>query len=656
MLGLRSSRARAAGFAAGTLLLGTALVPAALTTASGIAAAATTPTISAVGALTALSGHPGTKAVAEYTVTAADGAALTNAYVYFSSGTPYTASSIPLSSSIPGCAAVVLSPTSASNALGCALPVVPAGQSLTFTYSAPLPVVPEYQVSYSADLKVEVVPNSQLGWVDDGTAGVVFSPGIAPGNNPGITASMTRIGHSAGGQALLVPAQPVVAPGKVWDAQSIVTAYNATISGLTVQFSAPAGTSVAAASSQDPAASFSCGPEQSGTILCSGGTIAAGAQADFILSGVAPTTPGTYPVSVVADPADQAPTHVTRAPFTQSASIPVSATLPDLSISTAKPSPISAGTSFTETFTITNSGSAPALSPTLTVLSSQYASSVTAPGLACTDTSYGHSGRGGGITHTGFACTTPAGTSLGAGGQISLTQHLLLNPSSTLTQTLTVSTTSVQLDQVPHSLTDVDAAVLPPVPSAPSGVVVSESAGSLLVSWTPGTAGGAAFSTTVTATPASGTPLSSVVAGTASSATLSGVAPATTYTITVVSSDAAGSAAAAPVQYTTTASTVPPGAPTVTRAVWNTDSEIVVAWSTPSSGDSPISDYEIECVPNTSDPGAPPPVVVDVAPNPYNDTGVGLDASYDWTITVRAANAAGFGPWSAPFALGGLLN
>ena len=230
---------------------------------------------------------------------------------------------------------------------------------------------------------------------------------------------------------------------------------------------------------------------------------------------------------------------------------------PDLAIAVSKPAIVYVGSAFTETYLITNEGGSSAAAPTLTVLNGKaYAASVSAAPMTCMDTEKGHSGRGGGITHTGYECSMPAGQALAAGASLTVVASFVAG-TATITQQLTVGTTSVQQNLVPHSVTDDTTPVLPAAPTAPTGVAVSQDLGSLVVSFTDGasTSPGAPITSSVVATPVGGgTALSGAVATTtpgSEAVTLPGLLGSTTYSVAVTSSDSGGSASAAPVDFTT---------------------------------------------------------------------------------------------------------
>jgi len=196
------------------------------------------------------------------------------------------------------------------------------------------------------------------------------------------------------------------------------------------------------------------------------------------------------------------------------------------------------------------------------------------------------------------------------------------------------------------------------VPAAPSNVTVSPSGGQFQVSWTPDPTAPSSLitSSTVTATPVGTTAVSAVtttVSGNSSSALIGPLQPQTTYQITVVSTDPAGSSSAGgPVTVTTGASVLAPGAPTGVQARWTapgspTDT-LVATWNAAPAGDSPTDQYQITIT--GSDGGGT-----------FTQTlsGSSLTATFavsdgpDWSVQVRAHDAAGWGAWSTSYTLGG---
>lgn len=181
-----------------------------------------------------------------------------------------------------------------------------------------------------------------------------------------------------------------------------------------------------------------------------------------------------------------------------------------------------------------------------------------------------------------------------------------------------------------------------PVPSAPTGVAVSQTGDSLQVTWHA--TGHAITSSTVTATPtAGGTTLTATTTGAATTATVDGVQPSTEYSVSVTSTDISGtSPASSAVLITTHAATLLPSAPTGVVAAW-TGTNIVASWTAAVPGDSPVTDYEVQVA--QYDPTGPP--VATDAGTATSVTLTGYDTTLDWSVRVRALNAKGWGPWSA---------
>ncbi|PWU24547.1 MAG: hypothetical protein C5B48_05820 [Candidatus Rokuibacteriota bacterium] len=195
------------------------------------------------------------------------------------------------------------------------------------------------------------------------------------------------------------------------------------------------------------------------------------------------------------------------------------------------------------------------------------------------------------------------------------------------------------------------------VSAAPTGVTAVQSGDQFHVSWTPeGVNPIAITSSILTATPVSSTAsmLTTTVVGSATSGLIGPLQPETTYQITVVNTTIAGSGpASTPISVTTAAASVVPSAPTGVTAHWtgsgDTTAMLVATWNAAVPGDSPVDEYEVLIT--GSDGGGTFTQTV---------SGVTLTASFtvdnipDWTVMVRAHNAAGWGPWSASFTLGGL--
>lgn len=194
-------------------------------------------------------------------------------------------------------------------------------------------------------------------------------------------------------------------------------------------------------------------------------------------------------------------------------------------------------------------------------------------------------------------------------------------------------------------------------PAVPTSVTATQVADQFQVSWRPSTPNPAVItSTTITATPVGSTAatLTVTVSGTATSGLIGPLQPATTYQIGVVNTDAGGSSpASVPITVTTHAASVTPSAPTNVVAHWTAPGSpndmLVASWSAAAAGDSPTDQYQVTI---TGVDGA----------GTYTQTvsGSTLSASFavsdipDWSIQVRAHNAAGWGPWSTTAFLSGV--
>jgi hypothetical protein len=198
-----------------------------------------------------------------------------------------------------------------------------------------------------------------------------------------------------------------------------------------------------------------------------------------------------------------------------------------------------------------------------------------------------------------------------------------------------------------------------PRPSAPIGVTAAQSGDEFQVSWTPtGVNPAAIMSTTLTATPVNSTApiLTAIVTGTATNGVIPLLQPSTTYLIRVATVTVTWTGPASnPISVTTEGATQLPGAPTGLTAHWlnpdpsgSTDT-FTANWQAADPGNSPVDQYFVRIT--DSDTGATFTQSVD---------GATLNASFtedwnpNWSIVVQAHNAAGWGPWSSPFMLGGL--
>ncbi len=196
------------------------------------------------------------------------------------------------------------------------------------------------------------------------------------------------------------------------------------------------------------------------------------------------------------------------------------------------------------------------------------------------------------------------------------------------------------------------------VAGAPNAVRVMPARGRFQVSWKDDPTAPPALirSSTVTATPVNSTAsaVSTTVSGNGASALVGPLEPRTTYQITVASTDPAGSSAAsAPVTITTGASTIPPGAPKGVSAYWtapgSANDTMVVNWKAALPGDSPTDAYLV----TINNPDTGDKFTQTVGGSTVTATFAVSDVP-DWTIQVRARDAAGWGPLSTSYLLGGV--
>jgi hypothetical protein len=198
-----------------------------------------------------------------------------------------------------------------------------------------------------------------------------------------------------------------------------------------------------------------------------------------------------------------------------------------------------------------------------------------------------------------------------------------------------------------------------PPPAAPTGVTAVQSGDQFQVSWTPNRINPVAVtSSTLTATPVNSAAsiLTTTVAGAATTGVIASLQPQTTYQVTVVNKTISGSSPpSAPISVGTSPASIPPSAPPGVTAHWTnldptgTTDTIVAAWQAADPGNSPIDQYRITIV---GSDGA----------GTFTQTvsGTTLTASFtvdfipNWSVTVQAHNAVGWGPSSTAVTLGGL--
>jgi hypothetical protein len=201
--------------------------------------------------------------------------------------------------------------------------------------------------------------------------------------------------------------------------------------------------------------------------------------------------------------------------------------------------------------------------------------------------------------------------------------------------------------------------LLVPVPLAPIGVTAVQSGDQFLVAWTPRIVNSSVVvSTTLTATPVNSTApvLTTIVSGSATNGVIPTLQPQTTYLITVVNATIGGSGPMSiPISVTTSPATEPPGAPTGVTASWldpdpsgSTDT-ISVSWQAADPGNSPIDQYLIQITGSES-----AGTFTQTVPGTTLSTYFTEDWNPNWSITVQAHNAFGWGPVSNVFHLGGL--
>ena len=198
-----------------------------------------------------------------------------------------------------------------------------------------------------------------------------------------------------------------------------------------------------------------------------------------------------------------------------------------------------------------------------------------------------------------------------------------------------------------------------PLPGPPTGVTAAQSGDEIQVSWIPGELNQAAItSSTLTATPTDPTNsiLTTTVTGSATSGAILSVEPQTTYQITIVNTAVSGSSPpSAPVSVTTSPATVAPSAPTNVTASWSnpdpsgTNDTLIASWQAPDPGNSPIDEYLITIT--GSDGGG---TFTQTVSGTTLTTYFTVDYIPNWSVTVQAHNAAGWGPVSSVFRLGGL--
>ena len=260
----------------------------------------------------------------------------------------------------------------------------------------------------------------------------------------------------------------------------------------------------------------------------------------------------------------------------------------------------------------------------------------------------GGSGRGGGYHTTTYSAWVAVTWDFGGGVRTTaaLTGAPAVNP--------TFSTTDANGDQLYNS--SAHAYLVVPPPGTPTVVGAVQVGDQFQVSWTTPLANPLAMtSSTITATPvnSSAPTLTATVSGSATTGLIGPLQPSTSYQITVVTTDAGGSSAPSSAYPAAShAASTLPSASTSVAAVWSAPGMpgdmLLATWAAAAPGDSPIDQYTITIT--GSDGGGTFTQTV---------SGATLAASFsvsdspDWTITVQAHNAVGWGPASTPIVLGG---
>jgi hypothetical protein len=196
-------------------------------------------------------------------------------------------------------------------------------------------------------------------------------------------------------------------------------------------------------------------------------------------------------------------------------------------------------------------------------------------------------------------------------------------------------------------------------PAAPVLAVPTQIGDQAHVAWTPSPSPPWIGSSTVTATPqgSSAPVLRATVDGSATSADLGPLHPVTTYAITVVSTNAGGSSPASNARtLKTPVSTVPPSAPTNVSARWTAPGtgpadSLLASWAAAAPGDSPVDKYQVNI--SIYDGDSTALRTQTVSGSSLRATFANVDDTWDWSVRVRAHDAAGWGAWSARHILGG---
>jgi Fibronectin type III domain len=198
-----------------------------------------------------------------------------------------------------------------------------------------------------------------------------------------------------------------------------------------------------------------------------------------------------------------------------------------------------------------------------------------------------------------------------------------------------------------------------PIPAAPTAVTAVQLGDQFQVSWTPnGVNPLAVASTTLIATPVNSTAsiLTSTVTGSATNGFIASLQPQTTYQITAQNTTIGGSSpASTPISVTTHVASIAPSAPTKVTASWSnlnptgTNDTLIATWQAAVPGDSPIDQYQIKITDSDGDG-----TFTQTVSGTTLTANFTVDWTPNWSVTIQAHNAFGWGPWSSPISLGGL--
>jgi hypothetical protein len=193
-----------------------------------------------------------------------------------------------------------------------------------------------------------------------------------------------------------------------------------------------------------------------------------------------------------------------------------------------------------------------------------------------------------------------------------------------------------------------------PAPAAPTGVIAVQSGDEFQVSWNPAPGNPAVItSSTITAAPVNSTAptITTNLTGSTKSGLVGPLQSQTVYRILVVNSTIGGSSPPSnPIKVTTQAASVVPSAPTGVTAVWASNNTLLARWNAANPGNSPIDQHEVTVTESDEGGGT----FTQSVPGTTLTATFNVSDVPDWTVKVRAHNAAGWGPWSTPFTLGGL--